>query len=203
MLRVKKSTMKLNECTLKCIYVFIHLHLESPFKFKERDFHDPQPNFGIEAIHPHHIRTSSKLSTLLKYWIKDSHETVSLSPLIVNFKWSFVVKNFLNCQQSIPGRSTLFTKIPLHFPFSLWHQWDKYLWTLQDKALNIFKKYTPRCDMAEEKDCLSADPVTLCCHTGKKWYVATGLEKVSFHSNPNHKLPDIQAGFRKGRGTRD
>ena len=68
---------------------------------------------------------------------------------------------------------------------------------------------------------------------------ATGLEKVSFHSNPkegnakecssyhtiavisqaskvmlkilqarlqqyvNHELPDIQAGFRKGRGTRD
>ena len=64
--------------------------------------------------------------------------------------------------------------------------------------------------------------------------VATGLEKVSFHSNPkecsnyctialishaskvmlkllqarlkqymNHELPDIQASFRKGRGTRD
>ena len=64
--------------------------------------------------------------------------------------------------------------------------------------------------------------------------VATGLEKVSFHSNPkecstyhlvalishtskvvikilqaklqqyiNHKLPDVQAGLRKGRGTRD
>ena len=68
--------------------------------------------------------------------------------------------------------------------------------------------------------------------------VATGLEKVSFHSNPkerqcqrmlkllhncthltskvmlkilqarlqqyvNHELPDIQAGFRKGRGIRD
>ena len=69
--------------------------------------------------------------------------------------------------------------------------------------------------------------------------VATGQEKVSFHSNPkegnakecsnyhtialithaskvmlkilqarlqqyvNHKLPDVQAGFRKGRGTRD
>ena len=69
--------------------------------------------------------------------------------------------------------------------------------------------------------------------------VATGLEKVSFHSNPkerqcqecsnyctialilhaskvmlkilqarlqqyvNHELPDIEAGFRKGRGTRD
>ena len=70
--------------------------------------------------------------------------------------------------------------------------------------------------------------------------VATGLEKVSFHSNPkerqcqricsnyhtialishtskamlkilqarlqqymNHELPDIQAGFRKGRGARD
>ena len=69
--------------------------------------------------------------------------------------------------------------------------------------------------------------------------VATGLEKVSFHSNPkkgsakewsnyntitlishaskemhkilqarlqqyvNCKLPDVQAGFRKGRGTRD
>ena len=65
--------------------------------------------------------------------------------------------------------------------------------------------------------------------------VATGLEKVNFHSNPKerqcqripdyrtialishtskilqarlqqymkHELPDIQAGFRKGRGTRD
>ena len=67
--------------------------------------------------------------------------------------------------------------------------------------------------------------------------VATGLEKVSFHSNPkerhakecsnyhtialishaskvmlkilqtrlqqNHELPDVETGFRKGRGTRD
>ena len=64
--------------------------------------------------------------------------------------------------------------------------------------------------------------------------VVTGLEKVSFHSNPkecsnycaiahishaskvmlkilqaklqqyvNQELPDVQAGFRKGRGTRD
>ena len=64
--------------------------------------------------------------------------------------------------------------------------------------------------------------------------MATGLEKVSFHSNPkecsnyctialishaskvmlkilqarlqqyvNSELPDVQAGFRKGRGTRD
>ena len=64
--------------------------------------------------------------------------------------------------------------------------------------------------------------------------VATGLERVSFHSSPkecsnyrtialishtskvmlkilqarlqqylNHELPDVQAGFRKGRGTRD
>ena len=64
--------------------------------------------------------------------------------------------------------------------------------------------------------------------------VATGLEKVTFHSNSkecsnyhtialishaikvmlkilqarlqqyvNHELPDVQAGFRKGRGTRD
>ena len=52
--------------------------------------------------------------------------------------------------------------------------------------------------------------------------VVTGLEKVSFHSNPkerqcqimlkilqarlqqymNHELPDVQAEFRKGRGTR-
>ena len=74
----------------------------------------------------------------------------------------------------------------------------------------------------------------------EKSAVATGLEKVSFHSNPkerqcqrmlkhctialtshtskvmlkilqarpqeqymNHELPDVQAGFRKGRGTRD
>ena len=44
--------------------------------------------------------------------------------------------------------------------------------------------------------------------------VATGLENVSFHSNlkilqarlqqyMNCELPDVQTGFRKGRGTRD
>ena len=49
--------------------------------------------------------------------------------------------------------------------------------------------------------------------------VATGLQKISFHSNPKERqcqrmlklphnfthleLPDVQAGFRKGRGTRD
>ena len=73
----------------------------------------------------------------------------------------------------------------------------------------------------------------------ENWAVPTGLEKVSFHSNPkerqwqrisnyctialishtskvmlkifqarfqqymNRELPDVQAGFRKGRGTRD
>ena len=46
----------------------------------------------------------------------------------------------------------------------------------------------------------------------EKSAVATGLEKVSFHSNPkerqlqqyvNHELPDVQDGFRKGRGARD
>ena len=134
-------------------------------------------------MHPHHIQTSSKLSeTLPKYWIKDPCETVSHSPLKVNFKWLFVVKNFLNCQQSMPGNSTLFTKTLLHFPFALWHQWDKYLWTLWDKALNIFKKCTPRRDTAEEKDCLSGDPVTLCCHTGKKWYMLSPLQSVQFSS---------------------
>ena len=73
----------------------------------------------------------------------------------------------------------------------------------------------------------------------EKSAVATGLKKISFHSNPkekqyqkcsknhanalisqaskvmlkilqaklqqymNHEIPDVQAGFRKGRGTRD
>ena len=76
------------------------------------------------------------------------------------------------------------------------------------------------------------------CHQIWKTTVATGLEKVSFHSSPkgnarecsnyrtialishaskvmlkilqarlqqyvNGELPDVQAGFRKGRGTRD
>ena len=75
---------------------------------------------------------------------------------------------------------------------------------------------------------------SICQQIWKTQQVATGLEKVSFHSNPkessnycttalishtskvmlkilqarlqqyvNHELPDAQAGFRKGRGTRD
>ena len=88
-----------------------------------------------------------------------------------------------------------------------------------------------------------SNPKRSCCESAalnmlanlEKSSVATGLEKVSFHSNPkerqcqkecsnyhtialishaskvmlkilqymNHELPDVQAGFTKGRGTRD
>ena len=90
---------------------------------------------------------------------------------------------------------------------------------------------------AELFQILKDDAVKCCTQYApnlKNSAVATGLEKVSFHSTPkecsnyrtialisharkvmlkilqarlqqyvNHKLPNVQAGFRKGRGTRD
>ena len=100
----------------KCTW-FIQVHLEPPASSgKETSFMIPSLIFGVEAMCPHHVETSSKPSRLFpKYWIKNQHETVFPNPLKVSFKLSFLVKNFPNCQWSMPENSIGLSNRFLHF----------------------------------------------------------------------------------------
>ena len=50
------------------------------------------------------------------------------------------------------------------------------------------------------KECSNYCTVTLISHTGK---VMLKVLQARVQQYVNHKLPDIEVGFRKGRGTRD
>ena len=57
----------------------------------------------------------------------------------------------------------------------------------------IWKKGNP-------KECSSYLTIALISHAGK---VMLKILQVRLQQHVNHELPDVQAGFRKGRGTRD
>ena len=50
------------------------------------------------------------------------------------------------------------------------------------------------------KECSNYHTITLISHTSK---VMLKILQAKFQQNMNQKLPDVQTGFRKGRGTRD
>ena len=50
------------------------------------------------------------------------------------------------------------------------------------------------------KECSKYRPIALISHTSK---VVLKILKASLQQYVNRELPDVQAGFRKGRGTRD
>ena len=57
---------------------------------------------------------------------------------------------------------------------------------------------TPKKDNA--KECSNYCTIVLTSHTGK---VMLKILQARLQQYVNHELPDVQAGFRKGRGTRD
>ena len=50
------------------------------------------------------------------------------------------------------------------------------------------------------KECSNYHTIALISHTSKEMLK---ILQARLQQNVNHKLPDVQAGFRKGRGTRD
>ena len=50
------------------------------------------------------------------------------------------------------------------------------------------------------KDCSNYHTIALISHASK---VMLKIRQASLQQYVNHELPDVQAGFRKGRGTRD
>ena len=53
---------------------------------------------------------------------------------------------------------------------------------------------------SDATECLNYDTIALISHTSK---VMLKILQARLQQYVNHELPDVQAGFRKGRGTRD
>ena len=60
--------------------------------------------------------------------------------------------------------------------------------------------YIPIPKKGNSKECLNYCTITLIAHTSK---AMLKILQVRLQQYVNHELPDVQAGFRKGRGTRD
>ena len=71
------------------------------------------------------------------------------------------------------------------------HQWP------QDWKRSIF---TPIPKKGNAKECSNYHTIALISHTSK---VMLKILQARLRQYMNHELPDVQSGFRKGRGTRD
>ena len=60
--------------------------------------------------------------------------------------------------------------------------------------------FIPISKKGNAKECSNYHTIALISHTSK---VMLKILKARLQQYVNHELPDVQAGFRKGRGTRD
>ena len=80
---------------------------------------------------------------------------------------------------------------------SIWQQiWKTQQWP-QDWKRSVF---IPIPKKGNAKECSKYHTIALISHTSK---VRLKILQARLQQYMNHELPDIQAGFRKGRGTRD
>ena len=76
------------------------------------------------------------------------------------------------------------------------HIWKTQLWP-QDWKQSVF---IPIPKKGSAKECTNYRTIALISHTRK---VMLKILQASHQQNMNHELPDVQTGFRKGRGIRD
>ena len=76
------------------------------------------------------------------------------------------------------------------------HIWKTHQWP-QDWKRSVF---IPIPKKGNAKECLNYRTTALISHTSK---VMLKILQTRLQQYVNHELPDVQAGFRKGRGTRD
>ena len=74
--------------------------------------------------------------------------------------------------------------------------WKTQQW-LQDWKRSVF---IPIPKKGNAKECSNVRTIALISHASK---VMFKILQARLHQYMNHELPDVQAGFRKGRGTRD
>ena len=74
--------------------------------------------------------------------------------------------------------------------------WKTHQWA-QDWKMSVF---VPIPKKGNAKECSNYHTIALISHTSK---VMLKILQARLQQYVNHELPDVQAGFRKGRGTRD
>ena len=80
---------------------------------------------------------------------------------------------------------------------SIYQQIWKTQWWPQDWKRSVF---IPMSKKANAKECSNYHTIALISHASK---VMLKIFQDRLQQYVNHELPDVQAGFRKGRGTRD
>ena len=79
----------------------------------------------------------------------------------------------------------------------VWITQQGQIWIKQDWKRSVFISIPKK---GNAKECSSYHTVALISHAGK---VMLKILQARLQQYMNHELPDVQAGFRKGRGTRD
>ena len=67
-------------------------------------------------------------------------------------------------------------------------------------AMGLEKVFSFQSQKGNAKECSNYRTIALILHTSK---VMLKILQIGLQQYMNHELPDVQAGFRKGRGTRD
>ena len=100
----------------------------------------------------------------------------------------------------------------MEFQLSYFKSWKMMLWkVLHSIRQQIWKTqqwpqdwkrsvFIPIPKKGNAKECLNYCTIALISHTSK---IMLKILQARFQQYVNHELPDVQAGFRKGRGTRD
>ena len=80
------------------------------------------------------------------------------------------------------------------------HSICQQIWKIQQWSQNWKKSvFIPILKEGNDKECSNYRTITLMSHASK---VMLKILQASLQQYVNHELPDVQAGFRKGRGTR-
>ena len=104
-----------------------------------------------------------------------------------------------------------------HYEQSQWRRWNSSRaisnpkrWCCESAALNVPTNlensavatalFIPISKKGNAKECSNYHTIALISHAGK---VTLKILQARLQQYVNRKLPDVQAGFRKGRGTRD
>ena len=81
------------------------------------------------------------------------------------------------------------------------HSICQQIWKTQPWPQNWKRSlFIPILKKGNAKECLNYCTITLISHASK---VVLKILQARLQQYMNHELPDVQAGFRKGRGTRD
>ena len=113
-------------------------------------------------------------------------------------KWALgsITTNKASGGDGIPGE--LF-QIPKDNDVKVLHSICQQIWKTQQWPQD-WKRFIPIPKKGNAKECSNYCTIALISHTGK---VMLKVLQARLQQSENQKLPDVQDGFRKGRGTRD